>query len=272
MRHVVLTVPVGDAEAAADRLWAAGATAVEERDRGGAVELRCVLAQVDEVSADRLGWLRPRWRLTFDDVADEPSETWREFAQPVRVNDELVIRPSWTAPPDGGDAVDVSIEPGGAFGLGDHPTTRLAADATWRFTGAGDRVLDVGCGSGVLGIVAARRGASHVTAIDIADAAREATVANAALNGVGDRLAASTEPVGSVEGRYDLVLANILAPVLVAMAPDLRRLTRAGGHLVVAGVLADRWSHVAAALAPLTVVETHRVGEWESIVFRAAPA
>ena len=269
MRHVVLSVPEADAELGADRLWIAGATAVEERSDGERTLLIAVLAQDEERSLERVGELPDGWELSFAEVGDERSDAWRNVAEPIRVNDELLVRPAWTEPIGHAGVTEISIEPGASFGLGDHPTTRLAAAATWRLAEVGHRVLDVGCGSGVLAVIAARRGAAEIEAIDIAEAAAEATLANAARNGVMDRIAASTRPLADVVGEFDLVLANILAPVLISLAADLRRVTKQDGHLVLAGVLADRWQHVVDALAPMELIETARIGEWDGLVLRA---
>ena len=266
MRILTLTVPAAAAELAADRLWAAGAQAVEEREVGeGRVELRTSLGNDDEVAAGRLGRVPDDWSCEFVDIDPRPAETWREFARPIVVSDRLVIRPSWQ-PSDGALGVlDVPIEPGASFGLGDHPTTRSTAGVLDDLVRPGQHVLDVGCGSGVLAIIAARRGAARVVAIDIAEPAREATEDNARRNGVGDVIEASTTPLGEIAGRFDLVLANILAPTLVALAPDLRRVTADDGRLVVSGVLADGYDHVVAALAPMRVVDQRDVDGWSAV-------
>jgi ribosomal protein L11 methyltransferase len=266
MRLATLSVPMDDGEAAADRLWTAGARAIEERTVGDRVELTTVLSDDDDVSRQRLGSISSTWSLSFRAAGAHP-ETWRDHVAPVVVNDELVIRPAWVvAGPFGGGVTVVAIEPGGAFGLGDHPTTRMSADAAWRFVAPGDDVLDVGCGSGVLAIVALRRGARAAVAIDVAEAAREATIRNATANEVADRLTAGCEPLAAVDGQFDLVLANILAPTLIALAPELRRVLAPGGHLVLSGVLADHHDHVIAALAPLRVIETTTRSGWACVV------
>jgi ribosomal protein L11 methyltransferase len=262
MRILTLSVPTADAELAADRLWVAGARAVEEQTQPRTVVLRTILADTDDVSLERLGRLPDGWVAGFEDVDDVPTETWREFAKPIEINDSLVIRPAWLPPLRTEGVQEVEIEPGGSFGLGDHPTTRLSAAATWRLSRDRRRVLDVGCGSGVLSIIAAHRGAAEIIAIDIAEAAREATDDNARRNGVADRITASTTPLAEIEGRFDFVIANVLAPALVAMAVDLRRLTGPGGRLVVSGVLAGRHDHVVQALEPMRVVGTSELDGW----------
>jgi ribosomal protein L11 methyltransferase len=268
MRILQINVPAAAAELAADRLWTAGARAVEEVDlAGGRVGLRSVLAGDDAVSLARLGPLADGWRADWIEVDDEPAQTWRSFARPTAIGDDLVIRPAWCAP-IGDDRLDVEIEPGGSFGLGDHPTTRLSAAATLRLVEPGSTVLDVGCGSGVLGIVAARRGASKVVAIDIAEAAVEATVDNARRNGVASLVEASSTPIAEIEGHFDLVLANVLAPTIIAIADDLRRVLAPGGVLLVSGVLAERFDHVIEALHPLRVASVDTMDAWAAIELR----
>lgn len=264
VRVLVLTCPGDDVELAADRLWAAGARAVEQRDRpGGDVDLVTVLAGEDATALARFGEVPTSWQLGFEDVADEPANTWREFARPVDIDGVAVIRPAWLEPV--GAPIEIAIEPGASFGLGDHPTTRLCAESIVGAVRGGEHVLDVGCGSGVLAILALRRGADWAMAIDVSEAAREAAAANASRNGVADRMDVATTPVGAVHGRFDLVLANILAPTLVAIAGDLRRLTAPGGTLVVSGVLATAHDHVTEALAPMVVRGTHERDGWAAV-------
>lgn len=272
MRVVALQVPADSAEVAADRLWLAGARAVEEVDLdGGRVELRTSLGGDDDISRGRLGDLPDDWVLRFDEVDGRPAETWRQFAHPIVVNDRVMIRPAWRSPSTHPGLLDVSIEPGGAFGLGDHPTTRLSAAAVDALVRPGDRVADLGCGSGVLAIIAALRGASQVVATDIAESAREATVDNAERNGVDAVIQASTTPVEELVGEFDLVVANILAPTLIELARHLERLTDVSGRLVISGVLTDSYDHVVAALAPMEVVAVRDLDGWSAVTL-AHPA
>ena len=264
----VVTVPAADAELGADRLMQAGAFAVEERAAaGGMVELWAVLGESQPATGARLGELPATWSLRTESVDTTPADTWREHVVPVPIADDLVVRPAWLSPLDHG-VTEVVIEPGATFGLGDHPTTRLSAAAVWRMRPAPDRVLDVGTGSGVLAIVAALAGARSVTAIDIADVSPDVVRDNAIRNGVADRIAASTTPLAEVDGTFELVVANILAPQLIALASDLRRVTASGGSLVVSGVLASRYDHVLAALAPMEVVDVNELDGWSAVELR----
>jgi ribosomal protein L11 methyltransferase len=162
----------------------------------------------------------------------------------------------------------VSVEPGSTFGLGDHPTTILTLRAMRAALAAGMTVLDVGCGSGVLSVVACRLGAAHATAIDVAAEAVPVTRANAIANDVSERIAVSTTSLGEVEGSFDVVVANILASVLVALAGDLRRVLAPGGALIVSGVLADHHRHVEDALRPLRTVDRLTMDGWAALTLR----
>lgn len=268
MRVLQIVTSVAAAELAADRLWQAGAQAVEEIAlEEGLVGVRSVLGSDDAVTIDGLGPLPSGWVVEWVEIADEPADTWRQFVAPIEVGDRIVVRPAWL--PAGRDVrVEIAIEPGGSFGLGDHPTTRLTAAAVDRLVLPGCTVLDVGCGSGVLAILAARLGASHVTAIDIAEAAVEATRDNAARNGVAELISASSTPLAEVTGTYDLVLANVLAPTIVAMADDLRRVVAPDGSLVVSGILAESHDHVLDSLAPLTPIRTDVIDAWAAVELR----
>lgn len=266
----VLTVPAHDAELAADRMMTAGAFAVEERALGEGderVELRGSLADALPVAVDRLGELPPGWTVRIDAVDATPGDAWRDHATPMVIGD-LVIRPAWLPAIGDPSRLEIAIEPGSAFGLGDHPTTRLSAAAVRRLVRPGATVLDVGCGTGVLAIVALCSGAASAVGVDIADAAVPVSEDNAARNGVAHLIDVSTRTLDALDGGFDLVLANILAPALIALADDLRRLTAPGGRLVISGILADRHEHVLHALAPMQVVTSDLLDGWAAVELR----
>lgn len=264
----VVTVPAADAELGADRLMQAGAFAVEERTiDDGRVELRAVLADSDVVASERLGALPGAWTLRTETTDGTPAETWREYATPVRVAPDLVVRPAWLAPVGEEGVTEVAIEPGATFGLGDHPTTRLCAAAVWRMRHSA-RVLDVGSGSGVLAVVAVLAGATHATAIDIAEVSPAVVEANAVRHGVANSITASTTPLARVDGEFDLVVANILAPALVAMAPDLVRVTAPGGTLLLSGLLDGHYDHVVTAMTPLELTHVDTLEGWAALTLQ----
>jgi ribosomal protein L11 methyltransferase len=273
MLVLVLTAPPDEVEIAADHLWSLGVVAVEERTTAdGVVELWTSLGDDTAAAADAIDAFPPGWQWRWETVDESVADTWREFAAPVWVDDDLVVCPAWVPTPDGigPDTIVVHIEPGATFGLGDHPTTRLSMLAVRR--ALGDRVeatvLDVGCGSGVLAIGAVLFGAASAVGIDIAPAAVPTTLDNAVRNGVDDRVQVSTMPLAEVEGTYELVVANILAPTLVELADDLLRVLAADGTLVISGVLDGRFDHVVAALAPARVVAVDVLDGWAAVTLR----
>ncbi len=271
MRSFVVTVDAADAELAADRLWQLGVRAVEERaTAAGVVELWTVVGDDDAAVAAAAVTLDERWRWRTEDGADVWPQSWRDHARPMAVGDRLRVVPAWRET-DGGtstdDRVPILIEPGAAFGLGDHPTTALSLAALDRElrSDPASTVLDVGCGTGVLSIAAALLGARLVRAVDVSAAAVESTACNARRNGVAHRIEVDAAPVSDLGGPYDLVVANILAPALVSMAADLARLTAPSGRLVVSGILVEAHDHVLEALEPMRVCRTDVQGCWAAV-------
>ena len=188
-----------------------------------------------------------RARATVERIADEDwvRASQAQFA-PLRVG-RLWVGANWHAAPEDAAAC-LRIDPGLAFGTGSHPTTRLVLGFLERFVRAGERVLDYGCGSGILAIAAAKLGAGPVDAVDIDPQAVDVTRANARANEVA---VAASLPEALAPGRYDLVVANILAQPLIELAPALAQRTRPGGRIALAGVLESQAEEVCAAYAPL---------------------
>jgi ribosomal protein L11 methyltransferase len=265
MLAFVVTATPDEADVVAGILWQLGVRAVEERTiDGGLVELWTVVGDepgaIDRAMAALAGRGTVR-TVEIDDTAG--SQAWREHAGPTWVDDGLVVVPAWWTGPLVPTATVVTIDPGGAFGLGDHPTTVSSLRALRRLEPSGRSVLDVGCGTGVIAVAAALLGAERVRAVDIATAAVEATTANASRHGVV--VDVDTSSVSSLTGEFSIVIANILAPTLVELADDLRRLTAVDGHLVISGLLVGRCDHVIAALGPMTVVHTIELDGWAAV-------
>lgn len=165
--------------------------------------------------------------------------------EPVEITPSFWIVPTWHEPPAAAQQI-IRLDPGLAFGTGTHPTTRMCLRWTAQHAPVGPRVLDYGCGSGILAIGAAKMGAADIVAVDIDPAAVESTILNAEANGV--RLLAGLSD--RAQGEHDLVLANILATPLKVLAPLLCSHVRPGGHLVLAGILARQAEELTEAYAP----------------------
>lgn len=190
-------------------------------------------------------------------IATVPEQDWVRLTQsqfaPVEVTPEFWIVPTWHEPPEQAKQV-IRLDPGLAFGTGTHPTTRMCL--RWIATCgegalAGKRVLDYGCGSGILAIGAAKFGSTDIDAVDIDEAAVSSTVLNAEANGV--KLKAGLPD--AARGEYDIVLANILATPLKLLAPLLRGHVKAGGSLVMAGILERQADELKEAYAPYAALE-----------------
>ena len=278
MLALVLTVPRLDVEIAADALWALGVVAIEERLTGDAadagtddhfVELWTSLGDDVDAVTNAAQAFPARWRWRTVEIDPEVAGTWRRHAVPSWITADLVVIPAWLdTVVDRPGTTAVRIEPGATFGLGDHPTTVLTLRALRSLLRPGASVLDVGCGSGVLAVTAALLGAGYVDAVDISPAAVRATLDNARHNGVEAQVTASTRSLDEFDDQYDLVLANILAPALISLAPELERLTSPSGVLVVSGILEGAHDHVLAALEPMQVVERLTRHGWAAVVLR----
>lgn len=219
--------------------------------------------------------LRPigelRTRLVHD--ADW-AETWKAYFPVMRVARRLVIRPTWREHAAAADDVVLALDPGMAFGTGLHPTTRLCLAALeplardGRLDGA--RVLDVGCGSGILAIAALKLGAAEALGLDTDPIAIEATTENAARNDLSGRLTAREGSLPSGEGPFDIVVANLIAGVLVPLAPLLRDELQPGGTLLASGIFVDRETEVVDALqaAALVVEDRTSEGDWVAVRVR----
>ncbi len=189
--------------------------------------------------------------LHLQSLAEMPEQDWVRLTQsqfaPVEITPEFWIVPSWHQPPPAA-RLAMRLDPGLAFGTGTHPTTRMCLRWLARRSASADlsRVLDYGCGSGILAIGAAMLGARHVDAVDIDPSAVQATTDNARHNGV------TLQPglPDQARGDYSVVLANILATPLKLLAPLLSGHVAPGGWLVMAGILARQAEDIAAAYAP----------------------
>jgi ribosomal protein L11 methyltransferase len=203
------------------------------------------------------------------------ANAWKDYYHVTSIGHRLVIRPSWreyTAKPH---EVVLTLDPGMAFGTGLHPTTRMCLEQIEQHTQPGRRILDVGTGSGILAIAAAKLGAAHVYAIDNSSVAVESAPANAAMNDLSDRIQVvlgvlDETQAARMAGQYDLVVANIIAHIIGSIAPQLAQVLAPHGLLIVSGIIEARRHDAEDPLlaAGLVLVEQVKIDDWLALVFR----
>ena len=231
-------------------------------DHAAKARVRRVREALGHLQAFALG---PIGELRLRRVADEDwLEAWKSSITPIRVG-AFLVRPTWSdARAD--DATTIALDPGMAFGTGLHPTTQQCLEALAGLRLDGARVLDVGTGSGILAIAAAKSGAREVVAVDTDPLAVRAALENAERNDV--RVAVQLGSASAAEGTFDVVLANLIGPTLVRLAPELRARLRPSGSLVAAGITHDAELEVLAAFGAcgLGVVDRDARGDWVRLI------
>ncbi len=206
-----------------------------------------------ETALGHMSLLYPMPNPTYRMVKEEDwAEAWKAHYHPLRIGRRLYIRPLWIEADSMSDKVVISLDPGMAFGTGTHPSTQLCLEALEDLTQPGARVLDLGSGSGILAIAAAKLGASHVLALDIDPIAIEVAQKNIEQNGVADRITVqegSLESVVTSSRRFDLLVVNILAKVIIQLCDQhLGDVVRPGSHAIFSGIIWDQADDVEAAL------------------------
>ena len=278
LRHPFVTIRVRpeQLELVQLRLWELGAAGLEERDETTLVrepalgQIVVMAAFPDEAAAQHaLKEIREEYDAGIIHVpnADWATE-WRRGFSAQRIGRRLLLHPSWETAQSGPDDVVLTIDPENAFGSGDHETTRLVLRMLDQRVAGDERVLDVGCGSGVLSIAALRLGAASAVAVDIDEDAVVVARRNAEINGVASRIEASSRLVGDIDGAYDIVLANIETRVLIHMPDQLRAHIAPGGFLVLSGILQGERDEVLTAYAPMRLEECLEEGEWCACLLR----
>lgn len=246
----------------------------------------------DERLAERLRELRERLVALPEELLEEGrpelsertvdeedwAEAWKGFWHPTRVGRRLVVKPTWRAwPPE--DQPDVArpndlvieLDPGMAFGTGAHATTTLCLEALEQNVRGGERMMDVGCGSGILTIAALKLGAAEVVAIDNDPLATTATEENCARNGVSGYRTLLQDSLDGLASGWDIIIANISLPIVVATAPRARELLKLGGLFICSGFYIARQDELVEALqkAGLQVEAVDEREQWGCLVSRA---
>ena len=243
-------------------------------------EVRIALQQLKAEAAD-CGTLL----MTMGNLQEADWENnWKQYYKPMEIGERLLVIPQWEQDdPKVRKALEAGrvpliLEPGLTFGTGSHATTRLCLTGLETAVKGGERVLDLGCGSGILSIAALKLGAASALAVDIDDKCLDVACENAAMNGIGrDTYTVRVGDVLSDEalraeigGGYDIVLANIVADVIIGLAPVVRTLLAEGGVFLCSGIIDDRAAEVAEKLrqAGLEIVETRSAEGWYAYTCR----
>ncbi len=242
--------------------------------------LRAALQGFKEKHAGKYGSLL----MTIGNLQDSDWENnWKQYYKPMEIGERLLVIPEWEQEAVRGQAkyagkVPLILEPGLTFGTGSHATTRLCLTALEEAVRGGETVLDLGCGSGILSIAALKLGAASAHAVDIDDKCLTVAYDNAALNGIGkDRytvlvgdILSDTRLQETLGGGYDIICANIVADVIIGLAPSVGRFLRPGGLFLCSGIIDTRAEEVADRLRQNGwTIETTRSGEgWYSYACR----
>lgn len=196
------------------------------------------------------------------------ANTWKQYYKPSKVGEKIVVKPIWEeyAPKDGELVVD--LDPGMAFGTGTHETTRMCIQALERYVKEDSTVFDVGCGSGILAIAAAKLGSKLAVGVDLDPVAVESSIENVKYNDLDNIEILHGNLVEVIDGKADIVVANILAEIICILADDVKRVIKAGGVFITSGIIHDRVDMVCEKLEAtgFEIVEKNKDGEWNCIV------
>lgn len=205
------------------------------------------------------------------------ANNWRQYFHPIEIGKKLMIKPEWEELPEPTDRIVFNIEPGMSFGTGSHYTTQLCLEELEKYITPGVKILDLGCGSGILSIISLLLGASEAVAVDIDPNAVDTAYSNAERNGVGRESykVLSGNVISDVDiqkeiskSKYDVIAANIVADVIIALAPKAREYMKDDGVFITSGIIEDRLEDVKKALQEnnFKIVKINQRKDWVSIV------
>ena len=253
-------------------------TAYLTDDEAGATQLSLIREGVNAMRAMDAEHVFGDLRIEVEGRDDEEwVNNWKQYYKPFNVGERVLVRPEWEQLDGETDRVVLTLNPGHLFGTGTHHSTRMCLERLEKYVRGGERVLDLGCGSGILAILALLLGAKNAVAVDIDAAAPQVVGENMELNGitadrcrvlVGDVLDEDsfTENIGE---DFDIVIANIVADVIINLAPAAFSRARSGGTFITSGIIEEREEPVKQAIidAGFELVETVRQGGWSCMVF-----
>ena len=196
------------------------------------------------------------------------ANTWKQYYKPSKVGEKIVVKPIWEEYEAKDGELVVDLDPGMAFGTGTHETTRMCIQALERYVKEESTVFDVGCGSGILAIAAAKLGAKLAVGVDLDPVAVESSIENVGYNNLNNIEILHGNLVEVIDGKADIVVANILAEIICILTDDVKRDLKDGGIFITSGIIHDRVDMVCEKLEAtgFEVIEKNRDGEWNCIV------
>lgn len=196
------------------------------------------------------------------------ANTWKQYYKPSKVGEKIVVKPIWEEYEQKEGELVVNLDPGMAFGTGTHETTRMCIQALEKYVKEESTVFDVGCGSGILAIAAAKLGAKLAIGVDLDPVAVESSIENVGYNNLNNIEILHGNLVEVIDGKSDIVVANILAEIICILTDDVKRVMKDGGVFITSGIIHDRVDMVCEKLEAtgFEVIEKNRDGEWNCIV------
>lgn len=196
------------------------------------------------------------------------ANNWKKYYKPSKIGDKIVVRPTWEEYTGKDEEIIISLDPGMAFGTGEHETTRMCIKALEKYVKGSSTVFDVGCGSGILSIVAAKLGAKKVIGVDLDPVAVESAIDNIKYNDVDNIDILQGDLLEVVEGKADIIVANIIAEVICILAEDVSKAINKEGLFISSGIIHDMVDTVVSRLEEYNfeIVAINKDGEWNCII------
>lgn len=240
------------------------------------MEIRTSMLELKELDSDNSFG---RLEIDIENMNEEDwANNWKKYFHPIKIGEKLLIKPEWENLEEETDRIVFDINPGMSFGTGSHYTTQLCLETLEKTVQKGDKVLDLGCGSGILSIISLLLGASEAVAVDIDPNAVDIAYQNAARNGIDDtnyhvyagNILTDEELNAKIDDKYEVVVANIVADVIIGLAPKAKQYMKDGGIFITSGIIEDRVEDVKEALIGVgfEIVEIKQRKDWVSIICR----
>lgn len=210
-----------------------------------------------------------RGEVVYKDVHEEDwANNWKKYYKPLNIGNRIVIKPIWEDYNAKEDEIIIEMDPGMAFGTGTHETTRMCIEALEKYVTEDSTVFDIGTGSGILGITASKLRAKKVTGVDLDPVAVDSAKENVRFNKVENIEILCGNLMDVVKGKADIIVANIIAEVIMFVAPDIKKFLNKGGYFIASGIIKDKKDEVIDKLksSGFEIVESNTMGEWVCIV------